>query len=277
MTAPPSATGMLFRRRTRFQDITLRRDRRGLFLTLNGSPQVHSSEEQPYHDCMATIPLLLARHIRDVVILGGGDGLAARNILNFSPTPRCTLVELDDGMIDVCAHHPQWRALTHGSLTDRRLTVVVSDAIAWLQRSRKTFDVIIHDLEMNFTDQPQELTAERCFDFFTTTFAKLRPGGIWVLTVPSDADEGLPDGAFTLLRAELSALVQQRYRRARGPIAKVRLLLHALFPAVRSLTIAPSVLGKHTTFYISNAPIRGFRRPSPVPLVISHAERRLGE
>jgi hypothetical protein len=272
---PLPPPGLLHRVRTKYQLIELRRDRRGLFLRLNGSPQVHSAEEREYHDCCSTIPMLLARRCRDVLILGGGDGLAARNVLDFPDLGSCTLIELDAGMIELCARNPYWRELTHGSLTDRRLEVVVGDGIAWLLKTRRRFDVIIHDLEMTFTDQPEELTLERTFDFFAATYAKLTPGGIWVLTVPDDTDERMADAVFAWKEPLLPKSMRAGYRRLRGAIPKVRALLHAQYAAVREVTIAPQALGVHTTFFISNRPIAGFRRRPPVPFTLARAESRV--
>jgi spermidine synthase len=259
---------VLVSKRTPYQHISVERDKRGLLLSLNRQPQVHSAEEGPYHECIATIPLMLSRSVDSVLILGGGDGLAARNVLDFNLTKSCTLVELDQGMIDLCAYNPIWRGMNHGSLTDRRLELVVGDGIAWMVNTKKRFDVIIHDLEMSFTKQPKQLSIDRFLAFFQAMYEKLTPGGVWVLTVDIDYDEALPDALFMAIEQSLPEQMRNLYPRLNGGIAKVRLLLQAIFACVREITISPKALGLHTTFYISNAQIGRFRRASPLPLTI---------
>ncbi len=255
--------------RTRYQRIDLVQDKRGLFLTLNRWPQVHSGEERTYHEALATMPMLLARAIRRVAILGGGDGLAARNVLEFPEVKSATLIELDGGMIDLCSRLPQWTTLTRGSLTDRRLEVVVGDAIAWLHKARGHFDVIIHDVELVYTGQPSALTVAKLVRFFTETYAKLSPGGVWVMTVPDDTSPMLTDGVFAANAAALPPAVHAAYAKQRTVIGKTRVLLEAQFGHVRSWSQSFPVLGPHTHFYISNAPLTALRRKPPFPLATS--------
>jgi spermidine synthase len=268
LKARSSANQVLISHRTKYQHISVLRDKRGLLLSVNKQPQVHSAEERQYHDCIATIPLLLARKIDSILILGGGDGLAARNVFDFNAVTSCTLVELDQGMIDFCGYNPIWRGMNHGSLTDRRLNLIVGDGIAWMIKTKQHFDVIIHDLEMSFTKQPKKLDIDSFAAFFRAMYDKLTPGGVWVLTVDIDYDETLPDALFSVVQESLPASMGKRYSSLKGGIAKVRFLLHAIFPSVREITINPKALGKHTTFYISNAAIGRFHRKPPLPLSI---------
>jgi hypothetical protein len=274
-TGPAPRRGILHEEQTRFQTIQLRRDANGLFLRLNGQPQVHSREERRYHDCIATMPLLLAANIRKVAILGGGDGLAARNILEFPGVKQATLVELDGGMIELCSREPEWAALNGGALVNPRLNVVVDDAIGWFLRQRGSFDVIIHDLEMTWTDQPDALTPDRVMEFFFATYAKLSPGGVWVLTVPDDTPPDLADGAFAANAAGLPNKTVAAYKRARSTAAKIRVLLKQFFGNVREWTIKFPILGPHTTFYISNAPLKKLQREAPEQFTVKNALKKL--
>lgn len=259
----------VFTARSRYQRIALQQDHGGLLLTLNGWPQVHTSEERLYHEGVGTMPLLLARQARSVLILGGGDGLAARNALEFESVQRVTVVELDRVVIDLCSRLPAWTTVSRGALTDRRTTVVVGDAIAWLKRARGRFDVIIHDIEMLHTDQPSAITVERTVALFADTMAHLAPGGVWVLTIPHDTPTALCDGIFAAHRQRLPPAVQAAYGRARDVIAKTRVLLQTQFPHVRSWSQRLRRLGPHTHFYLSNRPLRRLQRPPPFPLLTS--------
>ena len=189
----PLPPDILWKKKSRFQNIEFIKDRRGLLLKLNGWPQVHSREEARYHENVATLPLMLAQRVKRCVILGGGDGLAARNILRFRGVKKLTLVELDAGVIELCSQQPDFVRMNEDVLHNRRLKLIVGDAIEWFLKSKGPFDIIINDIEVMFTRQPKKMTLQRHFQLFQTMAAKLAPGGVAVVTVPDDFDEPLPE------------------------------------------------------------------------------------
>jgi spermidine synthase len=181
--------------RSRWQEIRLARERGGLMFRLNGSPQVFEPEEQLYHEANATLPMMLARRARRVLVLGGGDGLAARNILRFPSVAEVTLVELDADVLRLWRTHPELSRMNDGALRDRRLRVVVDDAFAWLQRARALYDVIVNDVETVFTRR-HDLTAAKQFAFFTDISRRLSPGGVAVATAPVEFDPNFVSVVF---------------------------------------------------------------------------------
>jgi predicted membrane-bound spermidine synthase len=256
-------TPVVYRKRSRYQDIELRRHRGGLLLKLNGSPQVHSLEERLYHECAATLPMMLADHVNNVLILGGGDGLAARNVLEFSQARNVTLVELDSAMVKLWMENEVLRAMNNGALADPRLKVVIGDALAWLLRTRQTFDVIIHDVEDMFTEQPKELTVAFYLKFYEAIREKLRPGGVWVMTMADDESDVMLQALFDARRKTLPAAVQKDFIRKRSLFAKTRVLLESEYRHVREWKIDFPILGTHDTFFMSDAPMsRLYRRPA---------------
>src|SRR5262249_58234058 len=70
----PDRDSLPLRIRSRWQELRLARERGGLMFRLNGSPQVFGPEEPLYHEACATLPMMLARRARRVLVLGGGDG-----------------------------------------------------------------------------------------------------------------------------------------------------------------------------------------------------------
>src|SRR5262249_6994872 len=82
---------------------------------------------------------------RRVLILGGGDGLAAREVLRYPAVTSVTLVDLDGEMTRLFADNALLRGLNGGALADARVRVVNADAFIWLQDTRATFDVAIVD------------------------------------------------------------------------------------------------------------------------------------
>jgi predicted membrane-bound spermidine synthase len=226
---------------------------------------VFSREEARYHEAIATVPMQMVRHPARIAILGGGDGLAARNVLRFASAREVTLVELDRAVLDLWSTVPELVQMNAGALHDPRLHVVVGDAMRWLERARGRFDLIIHDFEMTFTRQPTPITAGRLFAFFDTLRAHLSPGGIAVVTVPEEFDDRLVQGVFDAVRDQLPDAVQQDYRRRRSMEGRVAALFGSLFPHVSAVRLDLPVLGPHTNYYLGNAPMRIRRAPPAIP------------
>lgn len=135
--------------RTRYQEIVLTEsvsisgdaDTR---LFLNGDLQFSSADEYRYHESLVH-PAMSGRHA-SVLILGGGDGLAAREVLRYPDVRRVVEVELDPAMLDLARHDPRLRALNAGALDDPRVSLVTADAFAWLREPRDLFDVVVVDM-----------------------------------------------------------------------------------------------------------------------------------
>jgi predicted membrane-bound spermidine synthase len=249
---------------SRYQRIRLARERGDLMFRLNGSPQVCGREQALYHEANATMPM--ARSGRRALVLGGGDGLAARNLLAFPSVQSVTLVELDGEVLRLWRRHPELAAMNRHVFDDPRLQVVVGDAIAWLHRTRGPFDVIVNDVEVVFTRQPNDMTAQLQFAFFTDICRKLSPGGVAVTTVPEEFDPRFVAAVFDEFGDQLSSAGQRAYRSARSTLGKLRILFGALFRHVGRWDVDLPRLGRHANFYLSQVPLRHYRRmPVPAP------------
>ncbi|MEZ5232635.1 MAG: polyamine aminopropyltransferase [Acidimicrobiales bacterium] len=135
--------------RSRYQDIVITETvrfngRNDLRLFLNGDLQFASLDEYRYHE--ALVHPALAGHRRDVLVLGGGDGLALREVLRYPDVERVTLVELDPEMVRLARDDERLRALNEDALRDPRLTVVTADAFNWLREPPGRFDAVVVDL-----------------------------------------------------------------------------------------------------------------------------------
>jgi len=268
-----SSTGrtanVLWSRKSRYQTIELVKEGRGLLLKLNGWPQVHSREEERYHENVATLPMMLAQKVGRCLILGGGDGLAARNILRFRGVKRLTLVELDPGVIKLCSQQSDFVKMNEDVFNNPKLELLVGDAIEWFLHAREKFDVIINDIEVMFTRQPKKMTLERHFQVFQSMAAKLAPGGVAVITIPDDFDDHILQAFFDEYGDQLPVAKQHAFLKAKKVSTRARILLETLFPYVLQWTIRFPVLGTHTTFYLSHRPMEKVRRMShPAPRYI---------
>ncbi len=254
-------SSVIFTRKTPYQTIKLARHHGGMLLTLNGSWQVHTNEEKLYHEAFATVPLMLAEKVDKVVILGGGDGLAARNVLHFPQVKEVTLVELDQGVIDLCSKNEIWSTLNEGSLTNPRVKVVCADAIDWFLKTKQTFDVILHDIEDTETDQPSEISVELYQELFNAIRDKLNSGGVLVTTVACDDQiDGMLKALFESQNDVIPPEVRAEFARKRSVLGRSEVLLKTLFPHVLLWPVDFPELDTHTQFYASKKPLKKIRR-----------------
>lgn len=136
--------------RTRYQEIVLTESlslsgNHDLRLYLAGDLQFSSIDEYRYHEALVH-PAMAGRHTR-VLVLGGGDGLALREILRYPDVAAATLVELDPAMIRLATRDQRLTSLNRDAFADRRVSVVTADAFTWLRdQPAGGYDVVIIDM-----------------------------------------------------------------------------------------------------------------------------------
>ncbi|MFE1769387.1 polyamine aminopropyltransferase [Streptomyces angustmyceticus] len=124
-----------------------------LALYLDGRLRVSAETEYRYHEALVHPAMAGGPHGR-VLVLGGGDGLAVREILRHRAVRSVTVVELDPGVLRLARTDPGLSRLNHHSLLDPRVRVVTADAFDWLRqqglrgrgRREAPYDVIVSDL-----------------------------------------------------------------------------------------------------------------------------------
>jgi spermidine synthase len=130
---------------TRYQRIVVTKWRNDVRLFLNGNLQFSSADEYRYHEALVHPALAALPAARRVLVLGGGDGLAVREILRYPGIDSVTLVDLDPEMTRLFAATPLLRALNHDALVSPKVKVVNADAFKWLEQSTDHFDLIVAD------------------------------------------------------------------------------------------------------------------------------------
>ncbi|MEO8279755.1 MAG: polyamine aminopropyltransferase [Ideonella sp.] len=137
--------GVIFSETSNYQRIVVTSGHSGVRLFLNGNLQFNSRDEYRYHEALVH-PVMLAQGApRKVLVLGGGDGMAVREILKYSSVESVTLVELDPHMTKLFSEQPLLRKLNADSLHSSKLTIVNADAFGWLEANDSQFDVIVAD------------------------------------------------------------------------------------------------------------------------------------
>jgi spermidine synthase len=139
------ADDVIFSRDTRYQHIVLTAWKNDLRLFLNSHLQFSSRDEYRYHEALVHPGLAALPGARHVLVLGGGDGLAVREILKYPSVESVTLVDLDPEMTRLFSTHPLLTKLNDGALTSAKVHVVNADAFVWLDQSADMFDFAVVD------------------------------------------------------------------------------------------------------------------------------------
>lgn len=114
-------------------------------LFLNGNLQFSSVDEARYHEALVLPVMEQNPQAFRILILGGGDGLAAREVLKYPQVSQITLVDLDASMTRVFRTSAALRELNQNSLNHPKLRIINADAAQWLQHNQEKFDVVIID------------------------------------------------------------------------------------------------------------------------------------
>jgi spermidine synthase len=173
---------VVYSKQTRFQRIVMTRWKNDHWLYLDGNEQFSSYDEELYHEPLVHPALALAARRNQVLMLGGGDGLAAREILKWGDVERLTVVDLDPAMTRLARSHPVLLDLNGGALDDPRVEVVNEDAYVYLKRTDQFFDVILADLP-----DPKTVSLARLYSrpFYALAARQLTPGGVFVTQATS--------------------------------------------------------------------------------------------
>ncbi|GAA4331861.1 polyamine aminopropyltransferase [Flaviaesturariibacter amylovorans] len=169
---------VVYARSTPYQRIVLTRNRRELRLFLNGNLQFSSADEYRYHEALVHPALSKAGRPRNVLVLGGGDGLAVREVLKHPSVERVHLVDLDPAMTQLFRGQEVLARLNGGALAQPRVRISNADAFVWLRANRERFDAIIID----FPDPSNYAIGKLYTDlFYTLVKRSLAPGGVAVV------------------------------------------------------------------------------------------------
>ncbi len=165
---------VLLARSTPYQRLVVTQRTGDLRLYLNNNLQFSSLDEYRYHETLVHPGLSGLENPRKVLILGGGDGLALREVLRYPTVSEITLVDLDPGMTELFSQHPLLSKLNEGSLRSPRVKVVNADAFVWLREDPGNYDFVVVD----FPD-PSTFALGKLYtlSFYAELKRHLAPGG----------------------------------------------------------------------------------------------------
>jgi len=164
----------VFAKSTAYQRIVVTRQADDIRLFLNGNLQFSSRDEYRYHEALVHPLMAEVNQPLRVLVLGGGDGLALREILKYPTVESITLVDLDPEMTVLFTNTPFLAGLNGGAFHSPKVHVINADAFVWLQSARATYDAIVVD----FPD-PSNYSIGKLFSltFYRKLHTVLAPGG----------------------------------------------------------------------------------------------------
>lgn len=174
---------IVYRQQSTYQRIVLTSGRGGdVRLYLEGNLQFSSRDEYRYHETLVHPLMGAARHRDHVLVLGGGDGIVARELLKYDDVERITIVDLDPAMTDFARTHPLMVRVNEGALDDPRVDVVNSDAYKYLEDSSTLFSAVILDLP-----DPNDETLAKLYSlpFYRLLKSRMTPDGVFVTQATS--------------------------------------------------------------------------------------------
>ncbi len=137
---------IIFIEQTQYQKIVVTKHKDDVRLYIDGNCQFSTNDEYRYHEALVHIPMSEVQSHDSVLILGGGDGMALREVLKYDDVQDVELVDLDKGMIDICMANENITSINDNSLKSDKLRIYNEDAYKYLENTNKKYDVIIVDL-----------------------------------------------------------------------------------------------------------------------------------
>lgn len=136
---------IIYSNSTPYQRIVLTHNKSDYRLYLNNNLQFSSSDEYRYHEALVHPAMSMAKKVDNVLVLGGGDGLAVREILKYNEVKDITLVDLDEGMTKLFKTNTVLTNFNQNSLNNPKVKVYNQDAFIWAKNTKIKFDVVIVD------------------------------------------------------------------------------------------------------------------------------------
>lgn len=165
-------------RKTAFQEMYIvETGAYGKALVLDGKWQSCTGDEFLYHEPLVHPAMLAHRDPRRVLILGGGEGATAREVLRWKCVEQAVMIDIDGEVVEACREH--LAEMHQGAFDDPRLELLIGDALEYLDETGRTFDVVISDLSDPIEEGPSFKLFTR--EYFEKTRRVLAPDGVFVV------------------------------------------------------------------------------------------------
>jgi spermidine synthase len=184
---------IIYTNSTQYQRIVLTHNKSDYRLYLNNNLQFSSADEYRYHEALVHPAMSMAKKVDNVLVLGGGDGLAVREILKYKDVKKVTLVDLDEGMTKLFKTNQVLVDFNKNALNNSKVTVFNKDAYIWAKETKEKFDVVIIDFpdpsnyslgklySLNFYSTMQQLLSPDAVVVIQTTSPYFAPKSFWCI------------------------------------------------------------------------------------------------
>lgn len=168
---------IIFTKQTPYQKIVVTAFKNDIRLFINGNIQFSSIDEYRYHESIVHVPLSIAQSRKNILVLGGGDGMVAREILKYDDVESIKIVDIDPEMTKLGQDNEIFKRLNDDSLNDDKVKIINEDAYNFIQNSNEFFDVVIIDLP-----DPNDLSSGKLYsrEFYELLKKRLSYGGVVV-------------------------------------------------------------------------------------------------
>lgn len=162
-------------------------------LCLNGDFQTNSSYEELYHEYFAHVPIIAQGVVpKNVLVLGGGDGLLIRELVKYQGINKINHIDLDHVLISLAKNDPTFLAMNERSLHDPKVTTTINDGFYFIRTTDQKFDAIYIDFPMPADYDLAKLYSREFFAFIKKRlnengFAVFDATGLSYLTEPDQA------------------------------------------------------------------------------------------
>ena len=169
-------------RQSTYQKIVLTQRGDDLRLYLDGNLQFSSIDEYRYHEVLVHLPAAFVGELNRALVIGGGDGLAARELLKYPGIESIDVVDLDVEVTNLGTNQPLIAKLNKAAFKDNRVSVYNRDAWSWLAENGDLYDVIIVDLP---DPESEDIAKLYSVAFYERIARRLSVGGVMITQATS--------------------------------------------------------------------------------------------
>jgi spermidine synthase len=166
---------VIFAKQTKYQKLVITQSHSDYWLFINGNQQLSTVDEIMYHEPLVHPLMKLYPNPTDILILGGGDGCAVREVLKYDQVKTITMVDLDPDMTRLAAEHPVLSEINQHALDNAKVTVINQDGYTYLENENRFYDIVIIDLP---DPKTIELGRLYSYEFYKLCHKVMRPNGL---------------------------------------------------------------------------------------------------
>ena len=165
---------IIYSEQTQYQKIVMTQWKDEYWLYIDGNQQLSTIDEVMYHEPLVHPVMQLLEYPKDILVLGGGDGCAVREILKYPSVEDITVVDLDPAMTELGKTHPVLTQLNDSALYNPKVEIFNTDGFEFLEERKTFYDAIFIDLPDPKTVEMNRLYS---YEFYRSCRKHLRPHG----------------------------------------------------------------------------------------------------